>query len=167
LLRRGLNVAAAVCQEPFGFLDFPFMIDTASTQPAKSRITHSQLVRWQQEAAGFIEHGESPAGIHAYLQGQGCPPRMRAEVLRKARESVRGEHRTIGLKLFAVGVAATGLGAAMGYGAFNGVPVGDGARVYGGGSFKLAICLIIFGVPPLIYGSWKLLTGSTVLPTER
>ena len=145
------------------------MIDTATPQPVKARITHGQLVRWQQEAAGFVEVGESPAVIHAWLQEQGCPPRMRDEVLRKARESVRGEHRGIGLKLFAAGAVGTGLGVSAIVGSARAAFSNDGQHAYGAGYFgvKLAIGLLFLSVPPLVYGGWKLLTGSTVTPPER
>ncbi len=144
------------------------MKDNAPVRPVKPRITHGQQQRWQQEAAAFIEHGESVAVIQAWLQEQGCPPRMREDVIRKARASVRSEHRVIGLRMFLLGVGATALGAICGYGAWSGVPVGDGERLHGGGFLKLALALLILGVPPLIYGGWKMLSGSTVAaPVER
>ena len=147
-----------MCQHERAILEFMPMIDTASTRPVKARITHAQIQRWQEAAAGFIEHGESPAGMHAYLAEQGCPPRLRDEVLRQARASVRGEHRGIGLRLFGLGLAGTGLGASMAYG---------GVNAHNGALVRIAIGVLILGVPPLFYGGWKLLTGSTAAPPER
>ena len=138
------------------------MIDNAPTHPVKARITHGQQQRWKQEAAGFIELGESDAAIRAYLQEQGCPPRMRDELVRQARASVRGEHRGIGLRMFALGLAATLGGAACGFYAYSGIPVGDGARLYSGGLLKMALALLVLGVPPMMYGGWKLISGSAV-----
>ena len=138
------------------------MIDTAPTRPVKARITHGQQQRWKEEAAGFIETGESDAGIRAYLQEQGCPPRLREELIRQARASVRGEHRGIGLRLFGLGVAATLGGAACGYYAFIGVPTGDGMRTHYGSLLKMCLALLMLGVPPMIYGAWKIISGSTV-----
>lgn len=144
------------------------MIDNAPTRPVKARITHGQQQRWKDEAAAFIEHGESDAGIRAYLQAQGCPPRLREELLRQARTSVRGEHRRIGLRMFALGLAATLGGAACGFYAYSGVPVGEGVRMHSGGLLKMALALLVLGVPPMMYGGWKTISGSTVAaPPER
>ena len=132
--------------------------NTAPAAPAKVRITHSLQQRWKEEAAGFIETGESDAGIHAYLQEQGCPPRLRGELIRQARASVRGEHRGIGLRMFAGGLAATVAGVCCLIGQFRGV---DGVHVYGIGALKMAFCLLVLGVPLLAAGTWKLLSGST------
>jgi hypothetical protein len=144
------------------------MHSSATPQPARTRITHAQQVRWQEEAAAFIEHGESPAGIHAYLQEQGCPPRLRDELLRKARASVRGEHRAIGLKLFGVGALGTFLGAATIYPAMRSAMNGDDPHYYSGATFRIAIGVLFLAVPPLIYGGWKLVTGSAVdAPPQR
>ena len=133
--------------------------NAATATPAKARITHAQQQRWKEEAAGFIETGESDAGIHAYLQEQGCPPRLRGELIRQARASVRGEHRGIGLRMFGGGLAATVAGVCLviaGFGGFGGV------HVYGAGAVKMAFCLLVLGVPLLAAGTWKLLSGSTV-----
>jgi hypothetical protein len=133
--------------------------NTAPVAPAKVRITHSLQQRWKEEAAGFIETGEPDAGIHAYLQAQGCPPRLRSELIRQARASVRGEHRAIGVRLFAGGLAATAAGVCCLIAEFRGV---GGVHVYGIGAMKLTFGLLALGVPLLAAGTWKLLSGSTV-----
>ena len=137
------------------------MNDKATT-PLKARITHAQQVRWMEAAVAFMEEGESPAGVRAWLQDEGCPPRLRDELLRQATAKLKGEHRRIGLGMLALGIVLTAGGAYCGYGAFNGVPVGDGMRMAGGGLFKLGVGLLLGGVPLLFYGGWKVLSGSIV-----
>jgi len=123
------------------------MLDNAPRRPVKTRITHGQQQRWLQAVADQVEGGAADASIHAYLRGQDCPPRLREELIRRARSRVRGEHRILGLRMLAAG---------------------GGMVMHSGGLLKIAGLLIIAGVPLLAFGAWKVLSGSTVTaPSER
>jgi len=139
------------------------MNDNAPARPVKARITHGAQQRWLEDAHGFLQNGESPAAIDAWLRDEGCPPRLRQELLRQADARHLGEHRRQGLRVLALGLAAIALGGVLAWWALSTlVPPAGGGLHHGGRLLFAGAVTAVVGAMVGLVGVWKMVTGSRV-----
>ena len=130
---------------------------TASAPTVKPRITPDQQVRWLEAAKGFLRDGESMDAVDAFLQAEGCPPRLRRELLRQANAGSLGKHRGNGLRLLATGLGVIALGAEVVWWAMS-----SGGMHHSGRLAFAGTVIAVVGLQMGLVGAWKMLTGSRV-----
>ncbi|MEP6504277.1 MAG: hypothetical protein ABJD97_13160 [Betaproteobacteria bacterium] len=138
------------------------MNDTTPT--ARPRIDAARIDEWRNEALAAARDGMHEREIEAWLKGEGCPPRTRGEIVAQARGARRTHHRGAGLKAFLLGLGVCAAGAAMLVFGLVGVPVGDHLRAYSPRFLLAGAAFVALGMPPLVYGLYKTLTGSQTVP---
>ena len=144
------------------------MTDNAALQPVKPRLTRTGIDRWREQAAYMFATGQKRPAVEAWLKSQGCPPRTRAELLRKAHAKGRGHHRRAGLRALSIGLVMWAIGALCLWVAYAGIPAGGGVRVHASGLLLFGGAFLLAGATPILFGVWKFLTGSAMAgPAER
>ena len=133
------------------------------TTPAVRRpIDAAQIDEWRNECLAAARHGTDEKTLEGWLKENGCPPRLRQDILLKARAERRTHHRALGAKALGIGVVLCVAGAAIAVVSYSGVPVGGHMRVSSGRAMLGGLALMGTGLTPLLFGAWKALTGSTV-----
>ena len=133
-----------------------------NTPAVRPRIDAAQIDEWRNEALAAARNGTDERAIESWLKENGCPPRTRQDILLKARAERRTHHRGVGVKAMGLGLLAFAGGAALLAVSVGGVPVGDGTRIASPRGALAGAGLIAVGLPPLLFGVWKMLTGSAV-----
>jgi len=133
------------------------MTDTAADRPVKARITQTAQQRWLEQARQFVRNGDSGEAVDDWLQAQGCPPRLRQELLAQAAAAGRDRHRGDGLRVLAAGLAVSALGVAVRQWATH-----DGVTRLSGRLEFWGLVIGAVGVMVALVGGWKMLTGSSV-----
>ena len=140
-----------------------------NTPAVRPRIDAAQIDEWRNEALAAARNGTDERTIESWLKENGCPPRTRQDIVLKARAQRRTHHRGIGVKAMGLGLLAFAGGAVLLAASVGGIPVADGVRMASPRGALAGAGLIAVGLPPLLFGAWKMLTGSSVAiePTER
>lgn len=128
---------------------------------AKVRITRAQMDAWTDEAEDYLNGGSSVAEVMHLLKEQGCTPKLREQLVRKAGDKVRARHRKEGLRSLLLGIGGAALGIVFTLACTGQIHLG-GWVVY---SVKGALAGVIFAVTGTVWavtGIYKTLTGSTV-----
>jgi len=132
------------------------MSEIDAVRTARPRITQTAQQRWLDQARQFLRDGETKEAVDAYLQNQGCPPRLRGALLLQADSARRGRQRRQGLRVLALGLGVIALGAAIEWWAMHG-----GSQPFN----RLAFWGMVTAASGLqigLVGAWKLVTGSRV-----
>lgn len=132
------------------------MPEIDAAPPAKPRITQTASQRWLESARRFLADGESMEAVDAFLQREGCPPRLRQELLRQADVRSRGWHRGMGLRLVVIGLGVMVLGGAVESWATSDVTRHGSVLAFWGW------VIVAVGAQVGLAGAWKLVTGSRV-----
>jgi hypothetical protein len=139
------------------------MSENEAAAPARPRITPAARQRWLEAAQEFLQGGETTQAVDAFLQREGCPPRLRHELLRQAHARSLGPHRAQGLRVLAMGVGVAILGSAILWWARTTFVVSQSGVV--GHPARLSFCgvvVIVVGAWMALVGAWKILTGSRI-----
>ena len=138
------------------------VVGRAPSQPLSPVEAH-----WQAIAARLFEEGHEERDVMAALRRQGAKAYMAADAVRATRVYYRNvhhmAHRKEGLKAVGVGLAMWAGGAAIVLAAYLGDAFIGRLMLFAGGLF-------VGGIVPVVFGLFKVLTGSTVaiyLPEDQ
>ena len=132
-----------------------------TTPAVRPRIDAAQIDEWRNEVLAAARNGMHEREIEAWLKAQGCPPRTREAIVLKARGARRTHHRGAGLKALFIGLGVCAGGAALAVLGIYGIPVGDHMRVHSARLVLAGAAFLVLGMPLLLFGLYKTLTGST------
>jgi hypothetical protein len=128
----------------------------------RRRIDEAQIDEWRNECLAAARHGTDERTLEQWLRENGCPPRARQDILAQAR-GVRGlHHRAIGAKALGLGLLLCAAGLALIGISVIGVPAGGGMRVHSTRLVVFGAAALAGGLTPLLFGLWKMVTGSAV-----
>jgi hypothetical protein len=138
------------------------VVRRAASQPLSPMDAH-----WQTIAAGLFEEGRQERDVMEALRRQGAKSYMAADAVRATRVLYRNvhhmAHRKEGLKAVVVGLAMWLGGVAIVLAAYFGDAFIGRMMLFAGGLF-------VAGIVPVVFGLFKVLTGSTVaiyLPEDQ
>jgi hypothetical protein len=143
------------------------MTESTAAARVKPRITHAAQQRWLEAALGFIQDGQTTAYVEAWLQEEGCTPRLRQELIGQALARLRGQRRGAGLRLVAIGAGLAALGGGLLWMALVGMHPPDDGRMHNMRLVIIGAIVSATAFPFLAFGAWAALTGRLVDPTTR
>lgn len=144
----------------------------AMTEPSiatrvKPRITHAARQRWLEDAIGLLQDGVTAADVEAWLQDQGCTPRLRDELIRQAAARLRGQRRGAGLRLVALGAGLAAIGGGLLWLALVGLHPPDDGELHNRHLVIFGAIVSASALPFVLFGAWAALTGRLVDPTTE